>query len=228
MNINRAHCLFEQSGTFKNEFKKLGIDAIDYDIQNEFGETDCVSDLFEAIDNAYENKPSIFDDIRQEDVVMAFFPCTRFEDQIIMCFRGDSYQIAKWSDKKKIEYAMNLERERERFYHLVCKMFTVAIDRGLKLIMENPYSKQNYLERYFPIKPKVIDMDRTIRGDYYIKPTQYWFINCEPENNFIFEPQVIQLVSKRVVCTHNKTERSMIAPEYANRFIREFILSEEK
>ena len=31
----RVHCLFEQSGTFKNEFKKLGIDAYDYDIQNE-------------------------------------------------------------------------------------------------------------------------------------------------------------------------------------------------
>ena len=25
-----AHCLFEQSGTFKNEFKKLGIEALDY------------------------------------------------------------------------------------------------------------------------------------------------------------------------------------------------------
>ena len=44
-----AHCLFEQSGTFKNEFKKLGYEAYDYDIQNEFGETDCVIDLFEEI-----------------------------------------------------------------------------------------------------------------------------------------------------------------------------------
>lgn len=45
----KVHCLFEQSGTFKNEFKKLGIDAIDYDIQNEFGETDRVIDLFGQI-----------------------------------------------------------------------------------------------------------------------------------------------------------------------------------
>ena len=44
-----AHCLFEQSGTFKNEFKKLGYEAYDYDIQNEFGETDYVIDLFEEI-----------------------------------------------------------------------------------------------------------------------------------------------------------------------------------
>jgi hypothetical protein len=39
-NINKAHCFFEQSGTFKNEFIKLGIPAEDYDIQNNFGETD--------------------------------------------------------------------------------------------------------------------------------------------------------------------------------------------
>ena len=45
----RVHCLFKQSGTFKNEFKKLGIDAVDYDILNDFGQTDHVVDLFEQI-----------------------------------------------------------------------------------------------------------------------------------------------------------------------------------
>lgn len=49
----KAHCLFEQSGTFKNEFIKLGIPAQDYDIQNNFGETDYVVDLFAEIENAY-------------------------------------------------------------------------------------------------------------------------------------------------------------------------------
>ena len=47
MKINKVHCLFEQSGTFKNEFIKLGIPAEDYDIQNEFGETDHIIDIFE-------------------------------------------------------------------------------------------------------------------------------------------------------------------------------------
>lgn len=51
----KVHCLFEQSGTFKNEFKKLGIPAEDYDIQNNFGETDHVIDLFAEIDRAYDN-----------------------------------------------------------------------------------------------------------------------------------------------------------------------------
>lgn len=44
-----AHCLFEQSGTFKNEFKKLGIEAYDYDILNEYGQTDFQVDLFAEI-----------------------------------------------------------------------------------------------------------------------------------------------------------------------------------
>lgn len=49
MKINKVHCLFEQSGTFKNEFIKFGIPAEDYDIQNEFGQTDNVVDLFAEI-----------------------------------------------------------------------------------------------------------------------------------------------------------------------------------
>ena len=45
----RVHCLFEQSGTFKNEFRKFGIEAYDYDILDDFGETDRVVDLFSEI-----------------------------------------------------------------------------------------------------------------------------------------------------------------------------------
>lgn len=49
----RIHCLFEQSGTFKNEFKKLGYEAFDYDLLNNFGETDFQIDLFNEIVQAY-------------------------------------------------------------------------------------------------------------------------------------------------------------------------------
>lgn len=55
------HCLFEQSGTFKNEFKKLGYEAYDYDVLNDFGETDYVIDLYKEIEKAYDKKPSLFD-----------------------------------------------------------------------------------------------------------------------------------------------------------------------
>ena len=49
-----VHCFFEQSGTFKNEFIKLGIPAEDYDIQDNFGQTDHVIDLFDHIEREYD------------------------------------------------------------------------------------------------------------------------------------------------------------------------------
>ena len=52
----KVHCFFEQSGTFKNEFIKLGIPAEDYDIQNNFGETDHVIDLFSEIESEYRQQ----------------------------------------------------------------------------------------------------------------------------------------------------------------------------
>ena len=103
MKNKRFHCLFEQSGTFKNEFKKIGYEAFDYDIQNEFNETDFVIDLFNEIENAYDNKDSIFDDIEETDTVIAFFPCTRFEDQVQMHFRGTAFQMKKYTDEQKLE-----------------------------------------------------------------------------------------------------------------------------
>ena len=55
-----VHCLFEQSGTFKKEFKKLGYEAYDYDILNEFGQTDKVLDLFKEIEGGVQRKTKYF------------------------------------------------------------------------------------------------------------------------------------------------------------------------
>lgn len=82
------HCFFEQSGTFKNEFKKLGFNAYDYDILNQFEQTDYIVDIFNEIEKAYNNEYSIFDNISKTDSIIAFFPYTRFEAQIIMYFKG--------------------------------------------------------------------------------------------------------------------------------------------
>lgn len=144
-----AHCLFEQSGTFKNEFKKLGYEAYDYDIQNEFGETDYVIDLFEEIRGAYDGKESIFDGITKDDLILAFFPCVRFENQIMLSFRGQARGMEKWTIKEKMIYDMKLLKELEQNYELVNKLFIVCIDKGLKLVMENPYSEEHFLRRYW-------------------------------------------------------------------------------
>lgn len=130
MKINKVFCLFEQSGHFKNAFKELGIPAEDYDILNDFGETDHVVDLFGEIDKAYEGKPSLFDQITKDDLVMAFFPCTRFEDQIILGFRGEMFQQKRYTDEQKILYSSGLHRELARLYELVSRLFIASLRGG--------------------------------------------------------------------------------------------------
>jgi len=184
------HCFFEQSGTFKNEFKKLGYNAIDYDIQDEFGETDRIIDLFEQIERAYNNKASVFNSIEDSDTIIAFFPCIRFENQIKLHFNGTCASLKKWTDEQKLEYDLKLHRELSRLYELVTKLAIVCLRRKIPLIIENPYSTTHYLTQYWAIQSKVIDKNRQTRGDYFQKPTQYWFINCEPKQNMILEAQV--------------------------------------
>jgi hypothetical protein len=231
--MKTVHCLFEQSGTFKNEFKKLGINAYDYDVRNEFGETDYQIDLFKEIRGGYDGKPSIFDKIAKDDLILAFFPCTRFEARVPLLFRGEAFQQKKWSIRQKMEYSIQLHEELNELYVLISKLVCIAEKRKLKLIIENPYTQPHYLTTYWSLKPSLIDKDRTQDGDYYKKPTQYWFINCEPKNNFIFEP--IEYVEKKIIgkvrgtdTTTRKTERSMMHPQYARRFIKQYILEEKE
>lgn len=227
MKINKVHCLFEQSGTFKNEFIKLGIPAEDYDILNDFKQTDNIIDIFDNINKAYDGKPSLFDKIPKDDLVFAFFPCTRFENQIQLWFRGDCCKQRNWSDMKKIIYAMGKHEELAEMYRLFSRLVYICIERQIRLIIENPYNEQHYMRKFFPIKASLVDSDRRLRGDYYQKPTQYWFINCEPENNYIDETVNIK-PKKTIGHTSSKVDRSLISPDYANRFIREFILDGKK
>lgn len=222
------HCFFEQSGTFKNEFKKLGYDAYDYDILNDFNETDYQINLFNEILNAYDNKKSIFDDFdKDKDFIIAFFPCIRFEDQILLWFRGESSNQKNWNLKKKLERDLQLHKELNELYSLITKLVILCLNRDLSLIIENPYSTQHYLYRYWALKPSLIDDDRSQNGDYFKKPSQFFFVNFEPQNNFIFEAYTVN--QKKVVglidgYTHEgQVERSLMSKEYANRFIREFI-----
>lgn len=223
-------CLFEQSGTFKNEFKKLGYEAYDYDILNDFDETDYQCDLFNEIEKAYGGGKSIFDTFNKDDVCLAFFPCTRFEVQILLWFRGEAMQQKNWSEADKLEYCMKLHDELHRNYMLISKMVIVLQKKGIPIIIENPYSTQHYLTNYWCIKPKVIDKDRHASGDYMKKPTQYWFIGIEPKDNLIME----QVNYKKRLSVSNLfgtkdyvVQRSMISKDYVNRFIREFIIDGE-
>lgn len=193
----------------------------------------------------YENKPSIFDGFDKEDIILAFFPCVRFENQIMLSYRGQAYQQKGWTYRQKMIHDMELLSETKENYDLVNMLFIICIDRGLKLIMENPYSEEHFLRRYWCYPAAVIDKDRRENGDYYKKPTQYWFLNCEPQNNFLFEATEYNAIEcsgfngdswrdrrlsdyKKTGADSLKTARSMIHPSYARRFIRTQILKEEE
>ena len=150
MQIRKVFCLFEQSGTFKNEFKKLGIHAEDYDILNDFGETDHQADLFAEIEKAYAGEPSLFDEVESGDLVLAFFPCTRFECQAQMLMSGDHYALRNFTDVQKLEYAMKRHEELHKLYMLLCKLFVISNLGGV----ENDCRKSMYSaalpDRVFP------------------------------------------------------------------------------
>lgn len=221
-----AHCLFEQSGTFKNEFKKLGIEAYDYDILNGFGQTDYQIDLFSEIESAYAGGVSIFDNFSTDDLIFAFFPCTRFEPQILLTFWQKGSQHKNLPLETKLERDLKLQAELTRNYNIITEMVIVCVRRGLRLIIENPYSKsQHYLTTHWCIEPKIIDMDRRKNGDAYKKPTQYWFINCEPLRNILFEP--LDYVETTNLNCKTQVQRSEITPCYARRFIKQHLLERE-
>lgn len=160
---------------------------------------------------------------------MAFFPCTRFESRIVLGFRGELHQQKNKSDREKLEYAMMLHKELHTNYEIISQMVCVCLDRGLKMIIENPYTQPHYLTNYWCIKPKLIDKNRRLDGDYMEKPTQFFFINCEPKENLVFEP--IEYVPKKrcdyIQGKNRARERSEIHPQYASRFIRKYIIDTE-
>lgn len=146
-----------------------------------------------------------------------------------MAFRGQQIQQKNWTDRQKLMYSMKLHKELHELYMLISQMAVICIDRNLKMVIENPYTQPHYLTQYWCLKPKVIDKDRREHGDKFRKPTQFWFINCEPKDNFIFEPRIVKpsMAVMRCKARENLTiqeARSEITPEYANRFLREFIL----
>lgn len=229
----KVHCFFEQSGTFKNEFIKLGIPAEDYDIQNNFGETDHQEDLFKAIEDAYDGRPSLFDQVGGEDLIVAFFPCIYFSCLSQMNLSWENRNYRNLSVKEKTDAILQRSNDREKFWRLLVQMYSVAEQRGLRMIIENPYALNTFLKGNFIMPPTIVDENRMLRGDYFIKPTAYWFINCVPtlgmftEQNDKKKKEVMwcRKAPKAGLCSE---ERSMISPDYARNFICDFILGKEQ
>lgn len=228
-----VHCLFEQSGTFKTEFIKLGIQAEDYDIQNNFNKTDHIIDLFAEIESGYNGEPSIFDNMTKDDLIMAFFPCIYFETMSMMYFDLSTGNNSTKMPYERIDDALERLEKRNLYHQLLYKLVRICYHRCFRLIIENPATQPNYLvgQQNF-LKPTLIDKNRMLRGDYFKKPTAYWFINCEPTHGCTYQydkDQRIILKSKSAdkagLCSE---ERSMISPDYARNFICDFIIGKQQ
>lgn len=224
----KVHCLFEQSGTFKNEFIKLGIPALDYDIQNNFGQTDHVIDLFHEIEEAYDGHPSIFDTVTKDDLIVAFFPCIYFCGNSQIMFSMTHRNFTNMTVHEKAEYMIDRNRNRARFYELLMKLVYNCIERNLRIVVENPISDSYLVVNHFLKKPDIVDRNRMERGDFFVKPTGYWFFNCEPTHGFTHQNDKVKKTITSIEPNHMpgicNEERSMISPDYARNWICDFIL----
>ena len=189
----------------------------------------------------------MFDRMTPDDLIIAFFPCIKF------CNIAEYNQRSAQEHLRRIgkpireiyEFLRKESSERYFMYQLCLKLHGVIEFNNLRMIMENPWHVANYTNLFWFKKVTLIDKDRTMRGDYFTKPTGYWFTNCEPTDGETFQPTPEYLKKwtgvgvwsgnpckhdkKNIVKASNKTglcseERSMISSDYARNFICDFIL----
>lgn len=230
--IKSVRCLFEQSGHFRDIFKLLDLPAFDYDIDNQFNETDFQVDLFNEIEKAYNNQVSIFDSFDKYDLIVSFFPCVRFSQFSNMLIKCNQLQLKDKCLSDKFEISYNYKKEQTYFYELWCKMFIVVARKGLKMIVENPKSKHNYLIDNFPLEPAVSVDNRLLYGDNFEKPTNFWFIGFEPIfqfNHYLPLPQKKKLIDNRYTKDLKQEQginRSLINKEFVKWFLQEYIFED--
>ena len=273
----KVFCLFEQSGTFKNAFKELGFAAYDCDILNDFKQTDYQVDLFADILNKFEYMElvkrrkekdlspieiskslvdyprTIFDGISKDDLVFAFFPCTKFTEKCFLNTKCKNSGMKNYTNAQKLAYSRHSVNEIAKFYEALCKLCEIATHKGFKLIIENPNSQPHFLNLFFPFEPSITLKDRAKYGDYFKKPTNFWFFNCEPQNNFILlnegakgrrlnmsggkagekhkdKNELLRWFEKEhgLKISNIQKARSMISPEFARNFIKMFVLNADE
>ena len=194
---------------------------------------------------------------------MAFFPCIKFCSVMEQIQHEDFYDASqsKAKDfgtpayyKRKWEVLRGYSQDRFYFYDIALKMTAVVQIKGLRMIVENPWHPVNFTNHFWFVRTSLIDKDRTLRGDFYRKPTAYWYINCTPTYGESYQQtprnQIKTITSgsgaaktkkkmKDRLCKEDldkkyidhksqkglcDEDRSMISPNYARNFIYDFIL----
>ena len=159
---------------------------------------------------------------------MAFFPCIYFTCMSQMLISWTHRNYRNLGPKEKTEQILERSANREKFFRLCVKMHSVCYQRNIRMIMENPWSEQTFLKQNFITNPSMVDKNRLLRGDNFMKPTAYWFVNCSPTYGKSLQPKapgknICQIEPNRMPGLCNE-ERSMISPDYARNFICDFIL----
>lgn len=175
----KFHFLFEQSGVFKNSAITLGHEAYDYDIVKT-DDVDFQVDILTDIETFGGIMPSIFDDLENDDIVFAFFPCTYFSTISYMPLRIDWRNYRCLSDVDKFNEIRSRSLTRQRYFDCFLRLFQIALAKGFKLIVENPWTAPCFLKYNAPFKPQIVHSDRTKFGDVLRKPTAYWCLNWTP------------------------------------------------
>lgn len=147
-----------------------------------------------------------------------------------MLFSWHCTNYQKLSIREKTNKILERSTNREYFYQLAIKLFTIVKERGIRMVFENPMSGQTYLPNNFVENPTIIDNNRLLRGDYFKKPTGFWFVNFEPKHGFTLQddkvPRLINRMKSGIKAGICSEERSMISSDYARNFIYDFIFGQ--
>lgn len=178
---------------------------------------------------------SLFDKITKDDLIVAFFPCIYFCAFSQSQMNWNHRNFKNFSIREKTDYIIKRAEKRELFWTTAVKLLSYCKEKGLRIIMENPWSEQTFLKANFLEPPTIVDQNRRNRGDYFVKPTAYWFINCKNTNGQTFqEPKKLLTENKfggaapvngERICSE---ERSMISSDYARNWICDFILGKRQ
>lgn len=156
--------LFEQSGHFKKVLQDQGHNAKDFDIENQFKQTDYIIDLFSYI------KDTNMDRINKSDLVIAFFPCTFFSRNNNMYFNRTCVNFRNKTDAE-IEMILKERLKMRNYYTDV--LLTMISKIKVPLIIENPAGQ--YIKDVLKTDP--VSMCRNKYGDYFMKPTYFFCYN---------------------------------------------------
>lgn len=213
-------CLFEQSGTFKNAFKRAGHNAIDIDISDKFGETNMICDIFDQLENGIMNFDFAVETFIKSDLIIAFFPCTWFSNfnTLIWSRKWKNFKYDMFKTEQDIDNYINDRRAKyNRAVNCLFKLIDLCKGYEIPLIIENPASTE--IIKLLG-KPTYSDNNRALHGDNFKKPTAYYCYDCH-----ITSLDIIPKAIDKTVLNENKgINRSLINPAYADNFVKHIVI----